>query len=299
MVGSKPGPVAVRNDQTWTCGLSLKRLCIVLNRLEAIGFRDVRDGALTPLRLDPASRREDNNTLNMSPRAEPEEEKEPDEPSKTDHSTRDARKFSKGTAMEVAMASALTALDHPERVNAFWTVKEDNSHPNRFAPAYTSDLLVSWGAAAPTFQVVCEVSAGRTMTPLYLLGQLESALRHCRKVHKREPVDVTYGLLVNPGKIGSDERLQQTYREFLADEKNALDDPEGPIRLVGLRTGDFSSILRRLDVQDQLAFPKRLFARALDELHVLLREEKVPDGKQWMVEVFIDAVTAQPDLFDP
>ena len=115
MVGSKPGPVAVRNDQTWTCGLSLKRLCIVLNRLEAIGFRDVRDGALTPLRLDPASRREDNNTLNMSPRAEPEEEKEPDEPSKTDHSTRDARKFSKGTAMEVAMASALTALDHPER----------------------------------------------------------------------------------------------------------------------------------------------------------------------------------------
>ena len=71
---------------------------------------------------------------------------------------------------------------------------------------------------------------------------------------------------------------------------------------MALRTGDVSSILRRLDGQDQLAFPKRLFALALDELHVRLRRKKVPKGEQWVVEVFVDTVTAeteaQPGLFE-
>lgn len=65
-----------------------------------------------------------------------------------------------------------------------------------------------------------------------------------------------------------------------------------------LRTADFSLILRRLYNLERLEFPKALMVRALDEIHVCLRKPRVPKGEDWMVQMFLDRVTAEPDLFD-
>ena len=294
---SEPSPVTIRNGEIWSCGLSTPQIYRTLQRLEAISFRSLKE-ALKRVRLDPESRREDGNTL--------------DTPEDADHRTSLERKFNKGLAMEVVASAALTTLDHTERVRAYWTLKEGSNLPNRHAPSGVPDVFIPPTGEAPDFQIVCEVSSGRTMTPKYLHQQLESALRHCVAMREEASV-VTYGLLVNSGKIGTDRNLQRTYRKFIADnadEKNGLQDPNGPIRLVILQTLHFSMILRRLYPRGQLSFPRKSFARALDELHARLRSEipKPPPKKKrtkakkrgtpWMIGVFIDTVTAEPDLLD-
>ena len=150
--------------------------------------------------------------------------------------------------MEVVASAALTILDHTEEVRVYWTLKEGKDLPNRHAPSGVPDVYIPATGETPDFQIVCEVSSGRTMTPKYLRKQLKSALKHC--MAKREEASVvTYGLLVNSGKIGADRKLQRAYRKFIADkadDENGLEDPAAPIRLVVVRTLHFSMILRRL-----------------------------------------------------
>ena len=292
---SEPGSVTNRSGELWSCGLTTPEIYRTLQRLEAPSFRSLKE-ALERVRLDPVSRREDGNTL--------------DTPEDADHRTNLERKFNKGLAMEVVASAALTAVDHTEKVHTYWTLKEGSNLPNRHAPSRVPDVYIPPTGEAPEFQIVCEVSSGRTMTPKYLRKQLKSALKHC--MDKREEASVvTYGLLVNSGKIGTDRNLQRTYRKFIADnadEENGLEALAGPIRLVIVQTLHFSMILRRLYARRQLAFPRQSFVRALDELHARLRSDipKPPKKRTrakkrstpWMVGTFIDTVTAEPDLID-
>ena len=290
---SEPGPVTLENGELWTCDLTLKQVCRTLDRFESVSSREVKAGAMKRYRLDTAGRREDDNALVFK---KDEELKEAgDQSPNKRRKTRTRYRFSKGLAMEAATAAALTTLDRPEQVRGYWSAK--NGHPNYFAEHHHPDILVRWDDAPPSFQVVCEVSSGRTMAR-YLRGQLASALNHCWALHEGANVETTYGLLVNPARIGTDKDLQKTYRDFLA-ENSERTAPDGPVRLVALRTGDFGSILRQLAARDDLQFPKAVFAGALDKLHMLLRQEEVPKGAAWMVETFVATVTADADLFDP
>ena len=312
----EPTPVTLRSGASWGCGLHPLKLFAVIDSFEAVSKRVIKEGAVQRLRLDTESRRADGNLLET--------------PQNTKHRARVEWRFNKGLAMEVAVASAMTLLDHFDQVQSFWSVKGPKNRPNRHAPSGKPDMIVRPGEKAPTFQVICEVSSGRTMNRKYLRQQLKSALKHCVKHHEREAVDITYGLLVNGGKIGTSRVLQATYREFVTDEENGLTDVHGPIRLVVLQTSDFGSALRRLYAEGQLGFPGNRLAHALDELHVRLRTkapdqvqvpgEKAPKKKaarkrrtkkknaretrpQWMVDLFVETVTGSAqmhlDLADP
>ena len=66
--------------------------------------------------------------------------------------------------MEVVASAALTAVDHTEKVQVYWALKEGGNLPNRHAPSGVPDVFIPPTGEAPDFQIVCEVSSGRTMT---------------------------------------------------------------------------------------------------------------------------------------
>ena len=289
---SEPCAVTIRNGQSWSSGLSTPQIFRVVARMEDIGFRSIEAGAIERLGLKPRDDVPDRD-------ADEQQADDEGEDTKKKAGISDQRKATKALAMEVAVAEALTRLDHPEKVQSFWGIAEPGNEPTHFAPARTPDLLVPATPSAPTFQIVCEVSSGRTMTRDYLRTQLDGALRHCRTEHKkRKTVEVTYGLLVNSGNIATDLKLQRAYRRFIKDNEDVLSDPMGEIRIVSLRTADFSLILQRLYNQRRLEFPKARMVRALDQIHVELRQTTVRNDKEWMLKLFIDTVTAEPDLLD-
>ena len=59
---SEPGPVTNRDGRLWSCDLTTPEIYRTLQRLEAISFLSLKQ-ALERVRLDPKSRREDDNTL--------------------------------------------------------------------------------------------------------------------------------------------------------------------------------------------------------------------------------------------
>ena len=293
----EPCGVTLRNGELEPGALSTPRIWRIVARMEEVGFRALEAGAYRRL------------GVRYIESGAGDKAGEKDKKDKKDKKVGigERRKAVKGTAMEVVMAHALTRLDHPEMVQAYWALGPNNE-PQRFAPAHSPDLVVPATPGATGLQIVCEVSAGRNMTGDYLRTQLDSALKHCKDARdaataaaargEREKISVTYGLLVNPGKIATDTTLQRAYRKFIMDNEDELGEPMGEIRIVALRAADFSLILQRLYNVDGLEFPKALMVRALDEIQVCLREPKVPEGAEWMIQMFIDRVTAQPDLFD-
>lgn len=202
--------------------------------------------------------------------------------------------------MEVVVASLLTWFDHPKEVRGNWGIRR-NDRPNHVAPAGYPDLVFYPMDVQPPFQIVCEVSANLGLDETSFRTQLEGALRHCDDYHLDQGDGVTYGFLVNHARMGEDEKMQTVYRSFVNDKENKLLDPEGPVRLVPMRNGDFGSVLRRLYAEGELAFDARLFAKALDALHVRLRGD-IPTGAMWMIDVFVETIKAgmqgQQDLFD-
>lgn len=180
--------------------------------MEDTDFRSIEAGAIQRLGLR---------------RIESSADSKEDEAEKKKAGVGSKRRATKGVAMEVVVAEALTRLDHPEKVQSFWTLSGPGSEPKSFAPPYTPDLLVPATPGAASFQIICEVSSGRHMTRQYLRIQLDSALRHCAAAHEaareaREKVEVTYGLLVNSAQIGTDSQLRGAYRRFIADNEKVL-----------------------------------------------------------------------------
>ena len=288
--------ITIRNEKLWKPDFIFVQLCDMLDALERPHFRDVLGGAVQRLRLDPDSRFEDDNRI--APKGKGKGKgKGKDDPNKK---ISKRRGFSKGLAMEVVVASLLTWLDHPKQVRAYWKINR-NGLPNHAAPARKPDLLFSPMDAQPPFQIVCEVSANRGLNAQSFTKQLESALTHCKKIHGNVGEGVTYGFLVNHGRIAQSRMMQTVYRRFVKDKQLKR---KGPIRLVSMRNRDFASVLRQLRGHGELRFDTRLLPRALDALHVRLRDKKkIPKGTQWMVKVFVDTIKAgmqaQQDLFDP
>ena len=264
-------PVTLRNDRPWELKKTFRRLCILLESASQRDPAEVKAAAIGRIGLDEKSRRREGNEMEL----------------KTDRRMHQAYKISKGLTFELLSAAALTHLDNPREVRCNCVLNK-NEYPNKFASGGKADIVFEPLAAKPPFRIVCEVSANRDFGDCTLEEQLGSALAHARKLNIDGPRRLTYGLLINPGDIGTDIALQQKYRAFVADKERGLK-MRGLIRLVSISTGDFVTILYRLHAAGHLALDSRLFAHALNVLHKHLRED-IPDKQDWMATTFLETI---------
>ena len=271
---AEPIPVTLKRGHTWRSGYLPWELCNMLNALAQTDLRVVQRGPVKKLGLDTQSRAKQDNQLVLAEETR----------------VKTARKINKGLAMELAMSSPLTFVDHADQVKSFCKVNR-RGMPHYFAPPYKPDIVVRPADGEPSFRIVCEVSANKEMDNATYRRQLEGAFAHASADHEKAGVDVTYAFVVNLRKIGEDKALQKIYREVLDDPENGLE-TSGSIRIVPMRAGDFVTAIRRLEDEGNLSFDRRLFARALDALHEKIRAESPPEEEDWMARIFVDTVTA-------
>ena len=246
----------------------------MLNALAVPDYRTIEEGAVEPTGLDSQSRRRAGNRLSLT----------------TTSRVNASRKINKALTMELTMSALLTHFDSPRQVKSF-CVLNANGLPNYFAQVGYPDIRYRPTKTRPTFQVICEVSANREMTDeAYLDDQLAPALAHARAYHASAAVDVTYVLIANLRKIGSDKRLQGVFRNFVTDEENGIT-LNGPIRFVPIRAPEFGTAVRRLEDEGILRFESHLFARALDVLHERMWNDKIGEEPDWMAKLLVDTVT--------
>ena len=301
-------PVAFRFGHSWRPGLSFEQLCRLLMALTEPDQSEVAEGAIRPLRLDMVSRRQDDNPLKLSEKAK--------------RRRNQTYRINKGLAMELATAALLTYTDHPAEVRGNCK-PNDHGLPSSCAPSGLADIVVRPDGGTP-FRIVCEVSAMYGFDDSTLDKQLSGTVAHAAALNDESKVRVTYGLLINCGRIGEKKCLQRFYRDFIAGkrggwwkkvEDKAAEtqsemqkglDLDGPIRLVSIYTGEFVTLIRRLHDKGNLSFDSQLFAKALDDLHERLRSSDVSKKKKkkkkkkrkedWMAEAFIKTVTLKtPD----
>ena len=293
-------PVTFRHDHSWRPLLSFEQICNVLLALTEPDQSEVKEGAIRRMRLDTEARRQDDNPLNLTKDA-----KRP---------INQTYRFNKGLAMELATAAVLTYTDHPAQVLGNCGTS-DRGLPSSCAPSGLADIVVRPRGGEPPFRIVCEVSAMYGFDDTTLDKQLSGTVAHAVALNEVDPVPVTYGLLVNCGRIGEKKNLQRFFRDFVAGkkgrwwkkvEKQAKEaqkevqkglDLDGPIRLVSIYTGEFVTLLRRLHHKGNLSFDSQRFANALDDLHERLRANIPKKKEDWMAKAVIK--TVKPKKGDP
>lgn len=285
MAKRTPIPLTLRNGKPFHLGYPAWRLCNMLNALAVPDYRTIEEGAVEPAGLDAESRKRTDNRLNV----------------KTASRVNASRKINKALSMELTMGSLLAHVDGPRQVRIYCTVSAGGM-PNHYAQGGDPDILFEPTKSTPTFQVAWEVSANREMTnDAYRDEQLTPALDHAKTFHESAGVDVTYVVIANLRKIGSDKALQSVFRKFVTDKKNGLK-LNGPIRFVPMRAPEFGTAVRRLEDQGILTFESHLFARALHVLHERMWNNKIPEEVDWMAKLLVETVSAGttpvPDLFD-
>ena len=268
---AEPIPVSLTRGRTWRSPKSFGIQVEMIFGLSKSGWRIVHTGVSTRQRLDARSRAQDDNRW------------ETDEKKIRERGTVLAalRRGNKGLSMELTMSSLLTHLDHPAEVTCNCFVRGRDS-PNKAAGGGTADIVYR-PAGSREFQVVCEVSANKSMSDGDYREQLERALVHADSEHKAAGVPVTYVFLVNLREFGSDERIQKVYRDFLKENKDDLC-LLGPIRFVPMEAAEFATVLKRLYYEEILSFRSDLFAAALDDLHDATWNEKVHEEQDWMTK---------------
>ena len=222
------------------------------------------------LERDAGSRRGDDNALNMSSACNSDGQDAFDGAPPADQRRWNERTSSKG-AMEAATAAALG-----HRITRTGHAPTGASCRTPVSPTVSPHMDVR----STHLRTRSAVIPGRLRTERQaahdapvLRRQSESALRHGRTAYHRDAVDLTHGLFVNLGKIGSSKWFRSMYRDFVADENNALDDQRNLSTLSGYRRETSGSILRCFYVQGGLTFPKGLLATAP---HVRLRQKRSP-----------------------
>ena len=241
----------------------------MLDILEQSDTRAVA-GVARKLGLDSKSRRRDGNSLVLD----------------TERRVSKARRINKALSMELTVACLLASLDHPRVVESYCATN-NAGRPHYFAPALKPDISVA--PESGEFRIVCEVSANRAINADTFLRQLEGALKHCVDAGRKFRGGVTYGLLVNHAGIAHAATFQRVYRGFVARKRLK---PTSRVRLVPIRTGDLSTIARRLEALGLWSFGSVLFAKGLDVLHDRLHADARPgaNNKEWMVDAFVEAV---------
>ena len=280
-----PIPLTLRTGKSFNLGYPAWRLCNMLNALAVPDYRTIEEGAVEPVGLDAENRRRTDNRLNVA----------------IDSRVNASRKINKALSMELTMSSLLAYFDSPRQVTTYCTLSAGGI-PNNYAQGGVPDILYRPTTSTPTFQVIWEVSANRELTDdAYRDDQLAPALHHAKKLHKSASVDVTYVVIANLRKIGSDKALQRVFRRFVTNEASGLK-LNGPIRFVPMRAPEFGTAVRRLEDEGILTFESHLLAHALDVLHERMWNDKIPEEADWMAKLLVDTVskgtTPIPDLFE-
>ena len=102
--------------------------------------------------------------------------------------------------------AVLTYLGPPEDVKSYCVVNA-RGLPNHFAQRDEPDISVQPADNGPAFRIVCEVSANREFRDNTFKEQLIGTLKHANGLNELKPVPLTYGLMVNTGRIGEDKKL--------------------------------------------------------------------------------------------
>jgi len=275
-------PITMKNGSRWRPDFIFDELLDLVDALALPHYRDVQEGAVEELRLDLASRREDENVLSLD----------------DERRVHNARKINKGLAMELSVSASLTYVGLPKTVRSFCKLNK-RGVPNYFAGKGDPDILTQPSPNKFDYRIVCEVSANREMGPKNFRKQLKGALDHCRKHLRRTKARTVYGFLLNHANVGKDKAIQDVYLDFVKKEKLKLRDA---VRLVPMRAAEFVTALRRLHAQERLRFDSRLLATSLNGLHRKLRGEIPTQTQDWMAKDMVEnirkALEREPRLFD-
>ena len=277
----EPIPVTLRKGFTWSIEeMPAEAVSLLILHLLNHDFT-VNDQELFPiLGIDMGTRRK---TANM--------------PNVENGTVKQYRMINKALAMELLSSLLLTHLNSAERVTS-WCLTNPNGLPQYFAPAGASDIEVSYPAAGetPAFQMIAEVSAKREVDGTFYATQLYQAWRHADILAKKTDDVTVYALVINGGKIGSEEKLQEVYRRIM--ERDEVKQSER-VRVVPIFAFDVAVALRDLDANlpaDRFRYGSDSLAEIFDKLQLGVLERKENDDEHWMRKVWLDTVEGQPTL---
>ena len=117
-------PITMKNGSRWRPDFIFEELLDLVDALALPHYRDVQEGAVEELRLDLASRREDDNVLSLD----------------DEQRVHNARKINKGLAMELSVSASLTYVGLPKTVRSFCKLNKRGA-PNCFAGKGDPDIL--------------------------------------------------------------------------------------------------------------------------------------------------------------
>ena len=277
----EPIPVTLRKSFTWSIEeMPAEAVSILLLHLLNHDFT-VNDQELFPiLGIDMGTRRK---TANM--------------PNVENGTVKLYRIINKALAMELLSSLLLTHLNSTERVTS-WCLTNSNGLPQYFAPSGASDIEVSYPAAGetPAFQMIAEVSAKRQVDNRFYATQLYQAWKHADNLAQKTDDVTVYALVINGGKIGSEEKLQRVYRRFM--ERDDVKQSER-VRVVPIFAFDVALALRDLDAnlpEHRFRYGSDSLAEIFDKLQLGMLERKENDDEDWMRKVWLDTVKGQPTL---
>lgn len=278
--------VSLKGDHSWRTDCSFGVLMELMINIVKKGWRAVQEGVSTRFRLDTASREQDGNPWNTNEKTEDDKYRE------RAKDIANLRRGNKGLDMELLISSVLTYLDHPADVRCNCHVYK--GMPNKAAGGGEPDIVFRPQESAG-FQVVCEVSANKSMTDADYRKQLNSALRHAVDEHKKAGVAVTYALLVNLREAGTDKGIHKVFRKFVAENEKTLGLWKA-IRFVLIEGAELSTLMKNLYYEDVLACRSDLLAGALDDIHKALMGEKIPTGDDWMAERMYSLILQEEEV---
>ena len=277
----EPIPVTLRKSFTWSIEeMPAEAVSILLLHLLNHDFT-VNDQELFPiLGIDMGTRRKTKNMPNVE-----------------NGKVKLYRMINKALAMELLSSLLLTHLNSAERVTS-WCLTNSNGLPQYFAPAGESDIEVSYPAAGetPAFQMIAEVSAKRQVDNRFYATQLYQAWKHADNLAQKTDDVTVYALVINGGKIGSEEKLQRVYRRFM--ERDDVKQSER-VRVVPIFAFDVALALRDLDAnlpEHRFRYGSDSLAEIFDKLQLGMLERKENDDEDWMRKVWLDTVEGQPTL---
>ena len=280
-----PIPVTLRGEYSWTRPFDIRELCIHLAYLMTHDFKALTDIITPHLGIDMATRIKQDNRANIGDIA---------------HPRREFRHINKALSMELLIALLLTWLDEADRVGGGCCVR--NGLPNNYSPSSAADIIADYLATdeAPAFPIVTEVSIRRKIDTVFYYSQLDQTYRHALALAEAPGDAPVYGLVINGGQIASSVILHACYRRFLND--NGLD-RNSRIRVLPVYTLDFAKIMMKMAEEDTYGFNSGILSNVFEGLLADLREVKLPEERDWMVDRWLNIVNAaqapELDLGEP
>ena len=270
--------VTLDDDSSWEKELRPRETINLMLHLLSHDFRGICNHVVPELGLDVVTRRR----LDILPKVE----KRP---------VHQYRIINKAMSMELLSASLLACLNRPKEVRSLCSVQ--NGLPYYYSPSKRADVTARYvnDENDEPFRVILEVSARKVMTKTTMRDQLKQGYKHAKKAAKDRDGGPVYALVINGGKIGSNPKIWQAYRNYVNKKLNKWNER---VRLLPLYAGDFVTAVRRIEYYvpaGGLQFRSGLLVKIFDALisdisGQFMHGDTDPD---WMCKKFVDMVMAE------